>query len=584
MNKILFPRLMATLVTLLCLSTMQFWAATYSWPASYARSDSYRTGKPERKAVEIVNNRRLDSVRRSVPQNYIGQVCTEISSYTSNEFLRVKLIHDVTALLLFYDDANYWSNSVPQQTLSHVLQTRKAVCEGYANLFQALCNEIGVSCEKVHGYARGVSASERGYEDPTDSNHAWNMVQIQGDWYLVDCTWDSGHMSGRTSVQEYNTTWLFVQPEHMIYSHFPSQQSHQLLEYPLTPQEFTRLPNLRPTLFYSAALHELPERENSVEGISILNYQVKPGSNLRFYIKDTSSDSSISNSVFYEQNPQTGGTTVFFSPPNPGTYRVNVFDTQGEYCGHFFITTTAPRPSHTNLASKEERQAFLGSGSYSSFSPNNSPLAIARARSAPQNNATPGGYRSSPAGRTTTTRPAPSQPDFDGQHVISLGYTFPTDLAKDKNFSAGSKDNFAISVSWEDSDHKQFPGILALSYRRRQVQEEGSSRQTGSTYYRTNQEWVQETRTLTYHTLMLEGSLGWKLIPHVLCYAGAGIGLSYIPENKEHGSGPIAKNVPWQVQVGTRVNLMDLLYIRVQTAYLHTGEFLPSLHLGLSLF
>lgn len=24
------------------------------------------------------------------------------------------------------------------------------------------------------------------------------MTQLQGDWYLVDCTWDSGHMSGRT--------------------------------------------------------------------------------------------------------------------------------------------------------------------------------------------------------------------------------------------------------------------------------------------------------------------------------------------------------------------------------------------------
>lgn len=173
-------------------------------------------------------------------------------------------------------------------------------------------------------------------------------------------------------------------------------------------------------------------------------------------------------------------------------------------------------------------------------------------------------------------------PDFSGKHVISLGYTFPTNLttAATTGFSVGSKDNFGVSVSWEDSDHKQFPLILALSYRRSQVQEEGSSHQTVA-HSSTNQEPVQ---TLTHHTLMLEGSLGCQLIPHIVCYAGTGIGLSYIPENQEEGGGHIAKNVPWQVQAGARVSLLNLLYIRIQAVYLHTGKLLPSLHLGLPLF
>ena len=174
-----------------------------------------------------------------------------------------------------------------------------------------------------------------------------------------------------------------------------------------------------------------------------------------------------------------------------------------------------------------------------------------------------------------------SLPQFYGKYVISFGYLFPADLFRQK-IELGDKENFGFSLSWEDSDYTTvpFPGIIALSYRRSQVQEEGSSHQTVA-HSSTNQEPVQ---TLTHHTLMLEGSLGCQLIPHIVCYAGAGIGLSYIPENQEEGGGHIAKNVPWQVQAGARVSLLNLLYIRIQAVYLHTGELLPSLHLGLPLF
>lgn len=189
-----------------------------------------------------------------------------------------------------------------------------------------------------------------------------------------------------------------------------------------------------------------------------------------------------------------------------------------------------------------------------------------------------------------------SLPQFYGKYVISFGYLFPADLFGQK-IKLGNKENFGFSLSWEDSDYTTipFPGILALSYRRQQMQQEGSSSQTVSIGYNSYQELAHKAQTLTQHTLMLEGSLGLQLFSNIMCYAGTGIGLYYISENKDGGGEPIAKDLSLQVQVGTRVNLLDMLYIRVQTAYLLTGnlldtgnflsgEFLPSLHLGLSLF
>lgn len=733
MKKTFYVKRLAIIVVVACLTTMQLWAANHS------ASASYRTNKPEQRAVEIVNDQRLDSLRRSGPQDYIRRVCSEISSHTKDKFLQAKLAHDVTALLLFYDDVNYWNNSVPQQTLPHVLKTRRAVCEGYANLFKALCDGLNLPCEKIHGYARGVSVSERGYEDPTDSNHAWNMVQIQGSWYLVDCTWDSGHMSGRTSVQDYSTTWLFVQPEQMIFTHYPSLRSHQLLDHPLSPQEFTQLPSLRPNLFDVAALQELPRKENKVAGVSILSYHTDPGCRLSFQIHDISTGKSIPNTVFTEAGGGATPSRVYLAPPRPGTYKVQIFcwgkeAESGKGCGYFFITTSSTKPASLDLATPEGRIAALSDKSHSPFPagglPSGSTAAMAyrmpsqgsssstrqqshdsdeqfpmagifvgggdllRAREMdrqhslsfgfllpafwmdewddifywggkvgvdgnitgshtldysllagatlslgwlqpyieggvglshgswnPVLEATPGidlslGKQSPIAlgvfykfrwhadweqiigreqhlGARILIRPMnlrytdwANLPEFDGNHVISLGYTFPTNLvtAATTGFSAGSKDNFGISVSWESADNKLYPTIFALSYRRSQVQEEGRYLQTGITASGTERNQDNEPRSLTHHSLMLEGSLGFQVIHGLVFYGGGGIGLSLIPENKEEGGGHIAENVPWQVQGGVRVKLFDLLYTRTQVAYLHNGEVNLSLHLGLALF
>ena len=64
---------------------------------------------------------------------------------------------------------------------------KKAVCQGYANLFYRLANSAGIDCRIITG--RGNSGS--GWLD-----HAWNIVQMDdGKYYCVDVTWDEGRSS-----------------------------------------------------------------------------------------------------------------------------------------------------------------------------------------------------------------------------------------------------------------------------------------------------------------------------------------------------------------------------------------------------
>ena len=61
------------------------------------------------------------------------------------------------------------------------LYNGEGVCLGYASTFQLLMDMAGVKCRIVLG------AAYKGKE-----NHAWNMVELNGNWYCADPTWDEG--------------------------------------------------------------------------------------------------------------------------------------------------------------------------------------------------------------------------------------------------------------------------------------------------------------------------------------------------------------------------------------------------------
>ena len=57
-----------------------------------------------------------------------------------------------------------------------------ALCDGYSLAYEYLLQRAGINCIVVSGYA-GPSAEET-------EKHAWNLVQLDEEWYEVDATWD----------------------------------------------------------------------------------------------------------------------------------------------------------------------------------------------------------------------------------------------------------------------------------------------------------------------------------------------------------------------------------------------------------
>ena len=74
-------------------------------------------------------------------------------------------------------NTEYNLDAPDNQNIYSVLKGASSVCQGYAKTTQFLLNRLGVNCTLVQG---SVKEGE---------GHAWNMAQIDGEYYYLDTTW-----------------------------------------------------------------------------------------------------------------------------------------------------------------------------------------------------------------------------------------------------------------------------------------------------------------------------------------------------------------------------------------------------------
>ena len=188
---------------------------------------------------------RLDGVNDPVA---IGRA---IRKQEPDPWTRAVIAHDVVARRLEYDTPAFDTGRIPRQDPRSVLRTGRAVCAGYANLFDAIATAAGLKSAVVTGPVWGAwskhdadkYATKHGHP-PTGASlgsHAWNAVRLDGEWRLIDVTWDDGD-EGRVT-----TDYLFTPARVMALDHWPSARRWQAglpmknlaqfkAQAPLTPQ------------------------------------------------------------------------------------------------------------------------------------------------------------------------------------------------------------------------------------------------------------------------------------------------------------------------------------------------------------
>jgi len=148
-----------------------------------------------------------------------------------------------------YDTVPYVGKKHTDKSAEAVFRTRKAIGDGYANLFKRLCDGLDLICEKIHGYSK-TYIFDPCNKSSVPIDHTWNAVQINQFWYLIDLTCSAGYLDdNQVFKRELNSYYFLSQPNEMIYHHFPAGEQWQLLKLPIKMAQYMQMPKLWPKFF-----------------------------------------------------------------------------------------------------------------------------------------------------------------------------------------------------------------------------------------------------------------------------------------------------------------------------------------------
>ena len=199
----------------------------------------------------IINNRTYQSTIQSWRPSSLQQLVDLIKSFSKGKSALDShwAIFYWIAINIEYDTPSYFAGKYGDQSPENVFRTKKGVCAGYGNIYQYLSKQLDLPCEIVGGYSKGYGFEDR-IDAPTRTDHAWNAVEIDKHWYLVESTWGAGHLTEDKMFQRRLDPYYFLpRPDEMIYHHLPEKERWQLLRKPIHMPEFMRISHLRPNYF-----------------------------------------------------------------------------------------------------------------------------------------------------------------------------------------------------------------------------------------------------------------------------------------------------------------------------------------------
>ncbi len=102
----------------------------------------------------------------------------------NNNYEKIKYIHDWIVENTKYDETLSRSN---RNNIYGLLVEKNATCGGYAKTFKYIMDKLNINSIIVQGKAE---------QEETSEYHAWNYVQLDNEWYGIDCTWDDPIVRG----------------------------------------------------------------------------------------------------------------------------------------------------------------------------------------------------------------------------------------------------------------------------------------------------------------------------------------------------------------------------------------------------
>lgn len=138
-----------------------------------------------RQEVYTTSYKGSDYCEFSPGYTYTDQEVTEIQQAAQNAYQEVAALipqgadtyEKVRTVYTYLIDLADYASSDDDQNIAGIFWKKQAVCAGYARAVQYLLEQLDIPCIYVEGDTRD-----------SDEGHAWDIVQIEGQYYYVDAT------------------------------------------------------------------------------------------------------------------------------------------------------------------------------------------------------------------------------------------------------------------------------------------------------------------------------------------------------------------------------------------------------------
>ena len=296
-------------------------------PAADPRVRRHRSGRVDPRVTDLPPA--LEATLRQDPDDGVDALVAHLVDEAEDQAHLVKLIHDWIAEHVAYDVAMLRSRHIVNRSWRQTLIDREAVCGGYTALFAHMADLGGVESARVSGYGRGELYDLFKPEEPGRAHrgeitgHAWSAVSLDDRWYLLDVTWDAGSVDGDQFNKRYSTDFLFLEPEHFVHTHLPRDPSWQLLDPPVTEDEFVDLLPLKGGFFHHGLSFENPVNKlNQAEGWTLLKLRAPGWVDLSARLSRRDGR-ELPRRGFVQHRP--GGADVHLRFPEEGEYVLKLF-------------------------------------------------------------------------------------------------------------------------------------------------------------------------------------------------------------------------------------------------------------------
>ncbi len=186
------------------------WGTFYAYTTNHG---SYYTIKIENLPLTWYTTYSEEQYVDSRIASLVSQLGLKTSYYS--DYDKIKAIYDWIAANVTYDYDHLKNTSYHYQyTIYAALHDGTCVCQGYAQLLYRLALEAGVDARYISG---------KGYGNGGWENHGWNVVKIDGSYYLADSTWDSQYKQSGKSFRYFLQPLSVFSEDHQVVTSYPDR-------------------------------------------------------------------------------------------------------------------------------------------------------------------------------------------------------------------------------------------------------------------------------------------------------------------------------------------------------------------------